>query len=60
MVDIILMSSRIALFFTECVNHKYHCNIVENNVLFRLTLSNICNFYIDILKLINFLDIVYI
>ena len=60
MIDIILMLSCIVLFLIEYINHKYHCNIIENDILFRLTSSNICNFHIDISKLVNLSDIVYI
>lgn len=50
-IGIILTSLRSVRFVVKYINHKYRYDILENDILVRLTSSNICNSHVDISKL---------
>lgn len=56
-IGIILTSLRSVRFVAEYANHKYRYDILENDVLVHLALSNICNSRVDISKLAILPDI---
>ena len=59
-IDIILMSSHVVWFIVDCANHKYHYDIIGNEVSLHLMSSNVCISHVDILKSVNLPNIAYI